>query len=104
MLELTLILCLIYIVDLVVELKKYVTKEEINQIFKNNANETLEYTEDPIVSSDIKGSYLGGLVDGQLTKVIEVDGKQLVKVIAWYDNEMSYSAQMVRTAKYLGNL
>ena len=59
---------------------------------------------DPIVSSDIIGSSLGGLVDGQLTKVIEVEGSQLVKVIAWYDNEMSYSYQMVRTAKYLGNL
>ena len=59
---------------------------------------------DPIVSSDIKGSYLGGLIDGQLTKVMEVDGKQLVKIIAWYDNEMSYSAQMVRTAKYFGNI
>ena len=47
---------------------------------------------------------MGGLVDGQLTKVIESEGKQLVKIIAWYDNEMSYSAQMVRTAKYFGNI
>ena len=59
---------------------------------------------DPIVSSDIIGSHLGGLIDGQLTKILEVDGKQMVKVVAWYDNEMSYSAQMVRTAKYLGRM
>ena len=56
---------------------------------------------DPIVSSDVIGSYYGAVVDGQSTKVLEVDGKQLVKIVAWYDNEMGYSAQMVRTAKYL---
>ena len=65
---------------------------------------TLGITMDPIVSSDIIGSHLGGLVDGQLTKILEVDGKQMVKVVAWYDNEMSYSAQMVRTAKYLARI
>lgn len=90
------------VVDLTLELKKIVTIDEINTTFKNHQNETLEYTEDPIVSSDIIGSRLGGLVDGLLTDVLEVDGKQLVKVVAWYDNEMSYSAQMVRTALYLG--
>jgi len=90
------------VVDLTLELNKNVSIEEINNTFKNNTNETLGYTEDPIVSSDIIGSHLGGLVDGLLTDVLEVDGKQLVKVVAWYDNEMSYSAQMVRTALYLG--
>ena len=59
---------------------------------------------DPIVSSDIRGSYLGGLIDGQLTKVMDVDGKQLVKIIAWYDNENSYTSQMVRTIKYFAEL
>ena len=92
------------VIDLTLELNRNVTAEEINNLFIRNANETVGFTMDPIVSSDIKGSYLGGLVDGQLTKVIEVDGRQLVKIIAWYDNEMSYSAQMVRTAKYLGNM
>lgn len=90
------------VVDLTLELKKNVSIEEINNTFKNNVSETLGYTEDPIVSSDIIGSQLGGLVDGLLTDVLEVDGKQLLKVVAWYDNEMSYSAQMVRTALYLG--
>ena len=91
------------VIDLTLELERNTTVEEINKLFKENANETIGFTMDPIVSSDIKGSYLGGLIDGQLTKIIEVEGKQLVKVIAWYDNEMSYSAQMVRTAKYFGN-
>ena len=91
------------VIDLTLELNKNTTVDEINNLFKMNANETIGFTMDPIVSSDIKGSHLGGLVDGQLTKIIEVDGKQLVKIIAWYDNEMSYSAQMVRTAKYFGN-
>lgn len=92
------------VVDLTLELEKKTTVEEINKAFEKNVNETLGFTLDPIVSSDIIGSHLGGLVDGLLTNILEVDGKQLVKVIAWYDNEMSYSAQMVRTAKYLGKL
>ena len=89
------------IVDLTLELNTKVTKEEVNLVLKNNANETLGYTEDPIVSSDVIGETHGGVVDSLLTNVLEKDGTQLVKVVAWYDNEMSYSAQMVRTAKYL---
>ncbi len=89
------------VVDLTVELKKKVTKEEINEALKNAQNETLKYTEDPIVSSDVIGTHYGSLVDGLLTEVLEVEDRQLVKVIAWYDNEMGYSAQMVRTAAYL---
>ena len=89
------------VIDLTLELKRNVTVEEVNNAFKNSVNETLGYTEDPIVSSDIIGSHLGGLVDSLLTEVLEVEGKQLVKVIAWYDNEMGYSSQMVRTAKSL---
>ena len=89
------------VVDLTLELKRNTTVEEINDLFKNNQNETLGFTMDPVVSSDIIGSHLGALVDGLLTDILEVDGKQLVKIVAWYDNEMGYSAQMVRTAKYL---
>ena len=89
------------VVDLTLELKRNTTKEEINKVLKANTNETLEYTEDPIVSSDVIGRRCGSLVDALSTSVLEVDGKQLVKVVSWYDNEMSYTAQMVRTAKYL---
>ena len=92
------------VVDLTLELKKNVTAEEVNEVLKNNQNETLVFTMDPVVSSDIIGRKIGALVDGLLTSVLEVDGKQLVKVVAWYDNEMGYSAQMVRTAKYLETL
>lgn len=89
------------VVDLTLELNKNVTKEEINTVLKNNVNETLNFTMDPVVSSDIIGTTTGALVDGLLTDVLDVDGSQLVKVVAWYDNELGYSAQMVRTAKYL---
>ena len=92
------------VVDLVLELKKNVTVEEVNKALEKNQNETLEFTMDPVVSSDIIGMTCGALVDGQLTSILEVDGKQLVKVVAWYDNEMGYSNQMVRTAKYLMSL
>ena len=85
------------LIDLVVELGRKVTKEEINKTFSRNANETLHYTEDPIVSSDIISSTCGATLDANLTNVIEVDNKQLVHVVAWYDNEMGYSYQMVRT-------
>lgn len=92
------------VIDLVVELEKTVTKEQLNETFKNNQNATIKYTDDPIVSSDIIGTYTGALVDGDSTAVLTSDGKQLVKVIAWYDNEMGYSVQMVRTAKYIDAL
>lgn len=89
------------VVDLVLELKKNTTVEEVNQTLKDATNETLEYTDDPIVSSDVIGRRAGSVVDGLSTNILEVDGKQLLKVVAWYDNEMGYTAQMVRTAKYL---
>jgi len=91
------------VIDLTLELKKNVTVDEINKLFENNQNETIMYTTDPIVSSDAIGMRCGALVDGLLTNIIEVEGKQLVKIVAWYDNEMSYSAQMVRTAKFFAN-
>lgn len=92
------------VVDLVLELKKNTTIEEINTVFSKNVNETIRFTKDPIVSSDIIGSHCGALVDGLCTNVVEVNGKQLVKVLAWYDNEMGYSAQMVRTGRHLVEL
>jgi glyceraldehyde 3-phosphate dehydrogenase len=88
-------------VDLVLELKKNVTVEEVNNLFVNNVSESLRVSNDPIVSSDVIGIKSGALVDLLSTSIVEVDGKQLVKVIAWYDNEMGYTAQMMRTAKKL---
>ncbi len=91
------------LVDLTVELGKEVTAEEINAAMKAAANETLGYTEDPIVSTDVIGIEYGTLFDAGCTKVLEVDGKQMVKVVMWYDNEMSYTAQMVRLAKKMAS-
>jgi glyceraldehyde 3-phosphate dehydrogenase len=89
------------VIDLTLELKKNVTVEEVNKLFIDNQNETLKFTMDPLVSSDVIGLGYGAVIDGLSTKILEVEGKQMVKIIAWYDNEMGYSNQMVRTAKYL---
>jgi glyceraldehyde 3-phosphate dehydrogenase len=91
------------VIDLTLELGKNTSVEELNTLFANNQNETLKFTMDPIVSSDVIGSHYGSIVDGQCTNVLEVDGKQLVKVVAWYDNEMGYSTQMVRTARFFAS-
>ena len=89
------------VIDLTLELNKNVTKEEVNNLFKNNSNETINYTEDPIVSSDVIGMKYATLVDGLSTDILEVNGKQLLKIMTWYDNETSFTAQMLRTTKYL---
>lgn len=91
------------VIDLTLELDKKVTKEEINNVFKESINETLNYTEDPVVSSDVIGCSCGALVDGLLTNVLETDDKRLVKVVAWYDNEFGYSSQMVRLISYMSD-
>ena len=77
--------------------KRATTVDEINGLITNNQNETLAITFDPIVSSDIIGKKYGSLVDGLSTVV----NNNLVKVVAWYDNEYGYTAQMLRTAKNL---
>ena len=86
-------------IDLVLELNKNATLQEINQALERNANDTLKVTNDPIVSSDVIGMKCGAVVDLGLTTVLDVDGKELVKVVAWYDNEMGYTTQMMKTAK-----
>ncbi len=91
-------------VDLVLELKRNVSIDEINKAFISSVSDSLGVTSDPIVSSDIVGDTHGGVVDLLLTDILEVDGKQLVKIVAWYDNENGYSHQMVRCARYFANL
>ena len=86
--------------ELVCNLEKKVTVEEINAAMKAATNESFGYTEEPLVSSDIIGITYGSLFDATQTKVMEVNGQQLVKVAAWYDNEMSYTNQLIRTLKY----
>ena len=89
------------LVELTCVLNENVTKEDIDRVMKENSNETLGYTDDEIVSSDIIGMTYGSLYDSTQTKVIDAGGIKLVKVAAWYDNEMSYTMQMIRTARYL---
>ena len=91
------------VIDTTLELTRNVTVEEINTLFKNNQSENIKITFDPIVSCDVIGKKYGSLVDGLSTSIIESDGKQLVKIIAWYDNEYGYTAQMLRTAKKMFN-
>lgn len=87
------------VVDLTLELNRNTSVEEINKLFQDNQNETIKFTMDPIVSSDCLGKKVGAIVDGLSTSIVESDGSQLVKVLAWYDNEFGYTAQMLRTAK-----
>lgn len=91
-------------IDLSLVLAKNTTKDEINKTFKKAQSLVLCYTDDPIVSSDIIGQDYGATFDSLLTEVVDVEGKQIVKVVAWYDNEYGYSCQMIRTMKYFLNL
>ena len=90
------------VTELVSVLEKQVTVDEINSAMKAAANESFGYTEDEIVSSDVIGCTFGSLFDATQTKIVTVGDKQLVKTVAWYDNEMSYTSQLVRTLQLLG--
>jgi glyceraldehyde 3-phosphate dehydrogenase len=80
------------------------TGEEINAAMKAAANESFGYTEDEIVSSDIIGTSFGSLFDATQTKVQTVGDTQMVRTVSWYDNEMSYVSQLVRTLHYFAKL
>ena len=90
--------------ELVCTLNTKVSAAEINEAMKAAANESFGYTEDEIVSADVIGISYGSLFDATQTKVMEVNGEQLVKVAAWYDNEMSYTNQLIRTLGYFASL
>ena len=85
-------------------LNKKVTVEEVNAAMKAASNESYGYTEDEIVSSDVIGMTYGSLFDATQTKVQTVGDTQLVKTVSWYDNEMSYVSQLVRTVHYFAKL
>jgi glyceraldehyde 3-phosphate dehydrogenase len=85
-------------------LEKTVTVEEVNAAMKANSNESFGYTEDEIVSSDVIGIHFGSLFDGTQTKVMTMGDKQMVKTVSWYDNEMSYVSQLVRTVHHFAGL
>ncbi|HNU87666.1 MAG TPA: type I glyceraldehyde-3-phosphate dehydrogenase [Ferruginibacter sp.] len=85
-------------------LGKEVTIEEVNAAMKAASNESFGYTEDEIVSSDVIGISFGSLFDATQTRVIKTGDKQLVKTVSWYDNEMSYVSQLVRTVHHFAKL
>lgn len=90
--------------ELVSVLDKKVTVEEVNAAMKAAANESFGYNEDQIVSSDIIGTSYGSLFDATQTKIMTMGDTQLVKTVSWYDNEMSYVSQLVRTVKHFAGL
>jgi glyceraldehyde-3-phosphate dehydrogenase, type I len=90
--------------ELTTILKKKVTVEEVNAAMKAASNESFGYTEDEIVSTDIIGIHFGSLYDATQTKVMSAGDQQLVKTVSWYDNEMSYVSQLVRTVNYFAKL
>jgi glyceraldehyde 3-phosphate dehydrogenase len=90
--------------ELVSVLGKKTSIEEVNAAMKAAANESFGYNEDEIVSSDIIGTSFGSLFDATQTKVITVGDTQMVKTTSWYDNEMSYVSQLVRTVHYFAGI
>ena len=92
------------VTELTAIVAKKTTVEEVNAAMKAASNESFGYTTDEIVSTDVIGISFGSLFDATQTKVITVGDKQLVKVVSWYDNEMSYVSQLVRTVKYFAGL
>ncbi|MFC4653079.1 type I glyceraldehyde-3-phosphate dehydrogenase [Lactococcus nasutitermitis] len=90
--------------ELVTILDKKVTVDEINAVMKAAANDSYAYTEDQIVSKDIVGESHGSIFDATQTEVTTAGDDQLVKTVAWYDNEMSYTSQLVRTLEYFAKI
>jgi glyceraldehyde 3-phosphate dehydrogenase len=90
--------------ELVSVLQKKTSVEQINAAMKAASNESFGYTEDELVSTDIIGIHYGSLFDATQTKVMTVGDQQLVKTVSWYDNEMSYVSQLVRTVSYFAKL
>ncbi len=90
--------------ELTTILNKKTSIEEVNAAMKSATNESFGYNEDEIVSSDVIGIHFGSLFDATQTKVITVGEDQLVKTVSWYDNEMSYVSQLVRTVHYFAGL
>ncbi len=89
---------------LVAVVNKAVTKDDINAAMKAAATESFGYTEEQLVSSDVIGMRFGSLFDATQTMVIPMGDKTQVQVVSWYDNENSYTSQMVRTIKYFAEL
>ena len=92
------------VTELIVVVNGKVTVDAVNAAMKAVSNESFGYTEEELVSSDIIGTTFGSLFDSTQTKATDLGDKTLVKVVSWYDNENSYTSQMVRTIKYFSEL
>ncbi len=92
------------ITELYSVLEKKVTVEEVNKAMKAASNPSFAYSEDEIVSSDVIGTTAGSIFDSTLTKIVEAGDVQIVKTVAWYDNEYGYTCQLIRTLDYFANL
>ncbi|MCU4706724.1 type I glyceraldehyde-3-phosphate dehydrogenase [Mycoplasma sp. CSL7503-lung] len=92
------------IVDLTVRLEKQPTLEEVNAAMKEAESESFKYETNPIVSSDIVGETHGSIFDSLLTQVQKTSEGNVYKLFSWYDNEMSYVSQLVRTVVYFAKL
>ena len=90
--------------ELVAVVDACVTVKDVNNAMKSASNESFGYTEEQLVSSDIIGISEGSLFDATQTKVTDLGDKSLVKVVSWYDNEMSYTNQMIRVVEYVASL
>jgi glyceraldehyde 3-phosphate dehydrogenase len=90
--------------ELTVTLNKKVTAEEVNAAMKAAANESFGYNTDEIVSSDVIGISYGSLFDATQTRVLSAGDQQIVRTVSWYDNEMSYVSQLVRTVKHFAGI
>ena len=90
------------LVDVVIDVDKETTTEEVNQALKNAANEELRgilaFSEEPLVSADFKGNSNSSIVDAEYTKVI---GGRMIKILSWYDNEWGYSCRVRDLVKYI---
>ncbi|MFN2578074.1 MAG: type I glyceraldehyde-3-phosphate dehydrogenase [Pyrinomonadaceae bacterium] len=90
------------LIDVVIDVEKETTSEEVNQVLKNAANEELagilSYSEEPLVSSDFKQNSNSSIVDAEYTKVI---GGRMLKILSWYDNEWGYSCRVRDLVKYI---
>lgn len=90
--------CDVSLLDLVLKIKGETTAAELNRIFRENQNRYICYTEEPLVSMDFIGDPHSAIIDGLSTKVIQRD---LIKIIAWYDNEWGYSVRLLDLTNYM---
>jgi glyceraldehyde 3-phosphate dehydrogenase len=90
--------------ELTTVLAKKVSVADVNAAMKTASNESFGYTEEEIVSSDVIGIAFGSWFDATQTKVLTVGDQQMIKTVSWYDNEMSYVSQLVRTLSYFAKM